>query len=359
MSRSTVVAAALCLVASAAAVGAADQISARLSLQVSKGAVARYRSEQSSVAKFDRGEGPQEFKSESAVEYRLEVESVGEDGEVRLSVRIMSMRIRRAGRAGEFIFDSSQRDESSGEEIAPLRKLLRRKIFATVDKHGNVIDIGGLPHSESGRRGDGRGRLGRRDRVRAITFQLRVDLALIVGSGLQGKELKTGETYLFGPRRESRRRPRRPGDGREEIDGPGRKGRNDEPPRPRGRRPHEGDREGGGDRRGGGGGLRGAQLSLRLEAPKSSGASEVIAFHIVTPGVSIDRSDADSTQRKPIGAASFRKLDGLLEALTLSTSREFTRGKFTSSFTRTRKLTRQTDKRGEGKTGTAEQKKKG
>ncbi|MEC8895992.1 MAG: DUF6263 family protein [Planctomycetota bacterium] len=327
----------------------------KLSLGVKKGQSVSYSSQRTSDVKFERDGESSEMKSDTSAQFTLSVKDVAKDGKITLEVNYTALKLSN-NRDDGFEFDSSKKAEKEGGQAAYLRKVVASTITVEVTSDGKIAGIKGFPTYEQpraeGEEGQRRGFRGSRGPMRSS--DLVRDLSYVLGSGIQGKELKDGELYRMSTNSRagsSRGRPDRGGSER----GRGRREESigsyevsflqDRPQeRPERRRPEGGAegqerrREGGargqdegGRSRGRGGFSSYGSTSLKYTAAKDSASH---GFEVVRPG----RGEDD--EPTSLGQVSFSKKDGLLESLQYLSKRSSERDSFSYSSTSTHTISR-------------------
>ncbi len=357
------------------AVCGVSQAADKLQIQLEKGGKLAYRVETENATKYEFGERSGESTSERATGYAVTVKDVTDTGTV-LEVKYTSLKIQRAGGRGDFAFDSKKKGDGEDPQAAFLRQVLAATITVTVDGEGKVTKVEGFPEmarperpeGEGGDRRGGRGFRGPRGPIGE--YSLRADLDVILGAGLQGKDLVAGETYRIGSRSprqggpqgrggfgggrggrggegDTPRRRRRPGDdeslaplapqdnGQDRPRGRGqdRVGRGQDRPgsgQGRGGQGRGGQGRGGQDRRGGFSGFFGGfGYGLKFTAAGKAKGLDVMQFDLMSrPRPAFGGGEPE--EPKAVGKASYGKADGLLERLEVRTddSRSSDRGSF-------------------------------
>ena len=325
----------------------------KLSLGVKKGQSVSYSSQRTSDVKFERDGETNEMKSDTSAQFTLSVKDVAKDGKITLEVNYTALKLSN-NRDDGFEFDSSKKAEKEDDQAAYLRKVVASTITVEVTSDGKIAGIKGFPTYERPRaEGEEEGRRSfRGSRGPMRSSDLVRDLSYVLGSGIQGKELKDGELYRMSTNSRagsSRGRSDRGGSER----GRGRREESigsyevsflqDRPQeRPERKRP-EGGAEGQERRREGG--ARGQDEGGRSRSRFSSYGSTSLkytpakdsashGFEVVRPG----RGEDD--EPTSLGQVSFSKKDGLLESLQYISKRSSERDSFSYSSTSTHTISR-------------------
>ena len=312
----------------------------KLSLGVKKGHKVSYSSQRTSDVRFERDGETNEMKSGASAQFTLSVKNVADDGKITFEVNYSALKLNN-NRDGGFEFDSSKKAEDEGDQAAYLRKVIASTITVEVTPDGKIAGIKGFPTYERPRaEGQEEGRRGFRGRGGPMrSSDLVRDLSYVLGSGVQGQELKDGGLYRMSTNsRAGSSRGGRPERGR---------GRREESigsyevsflqDRPERRRPEGGARGGqdeGGRSRGRGASSYGS-TSLKYAAAKDSASH---GFEVLRMG----RGEDD--EPTSLGKVSFSKKDGLLDSLQYISKRSSDRGNFSYSSTSTHTISRVTAK---------------
>ena len=321
----------------------------KLSLGVKKGQKVSYSSQRTSDVKFERDGEANEMKSDNSAQFTLSVKDVAEDGKITLEVNYSALKLSN-NREDGFEFDSSKKAEKEDDQAAYLRKVVASTITVEVEADGRIASIKGFPTYErpraEGEEGGRRGFRGSRGPMRSS--DLIRDLSYVLGSGVQGKDLKDGELYRMSTnsragssrgRSERDRRPREESISTYEVSF-----LQDRPQeRPERRRPEGGAegqdrrREGGARGQDEGGRSRGrgfsgyGSTSLKYSAAKDSASH---GFEVVRAG------RGEDAKPESLGQVSFSKSDGLLESLQYISKRSSDRDNFSFSSTSTHTISR-------------------
>ena len=169
----------------------------KLSLGVKKGQKVSYSSQRTSDVKFERDGESNEMKSDTSAQFTLSVKDVAKDGKITLEVNYTALKLSN-NRDDGFEFDSSKKAEKEGDQAAYLRKVVASTITVEVTPDGKIAGIKGFPTYERPRAdGEEEGRRSfRGSRGPMRSSDLVRDLSYVLGSGIQGKELKDGEPNL-------------------------------------------------------------------------------------------------------------------------------------------------------------------
>ena len=315
----------------------------KLSLGVKKGQKVSYSSQRSSDVSFERDGEATKSKSNNSAQFTLSVKDVAEDGKITLEVNYSSLKLSN-NRGDGFEFDSSKKAEKEDDQAAYLRKVVASTITVEVGADGRIASIKGFPTYERPRaEGEEEGRRGfRGSRGPMRSSDLVRDLSYVLGSGVQGKELKDGELYRMSTNSRagsSRGRSERGGGRREEsISTYEVSFLQDRPQERPERRRREGGAEGQDRARGQDEGGRSrsrfssyGSTSLKYSAAKDSASH---GFEVVRPGRGEDDEPAS------LGQVSFSKKDGLLESLQYISKRSSERDNFSFSSTSTHTISR-------------------
>ena len=316
----------------------------KLSLGVKKGQSVSYSSQRTSDVKFERDGESNEMKSDTSAQFTLSVKDVAKDGKITLEVNYTALKLSN-NRDDGFEFDSSKKAEKEGDQAAYLRKVVASTITVEVTPDGKIAGIKGFPTYERPRaEGEEEGRRGfRGSRGPMRSSDLVRDLSYVLGSGIQGKELKDGELYRMSTNSRagsSRGRSERGRGRREESISTHEvsflQDRPQERPERRGR---EGGAEGQDRARGQDEGGRsrgrsssfGGSTSLKYSAAKDSASH---GFEVVRTG------RGEDAKPESLGQVSFSKKDGLLESLQYISKRSSSRESFSYSSTSTHTISR-------------------
>ena len=316
----------------------------KLSLGVKKGQKVSYSSQRTSDVKFERDGESNEMKSDTSAQFTLSVKDVAKDGKITLEVNYTALKLSN-NRDDGFEFDSSKKAEKEGDQAAYLRKVVASTITVEVTPDGKIAGIKGFPTYERPRaEGQEEGRRsfrGSRGPMRAS--DLVRDLSYVLGSGVQGKELKDGELYRMSTNSRagsSRGRPERGRGQREEsISTHEVSFLQDRPQERPERRRREGGAEGQDRARGqdeggrsrGRSSIFGGSTSLKYSAAKDSASH---GFEVVRTG------RGEDAKPESLGQVSFSKKDGLLESLQYISKRSSSRESFSYSSTSTHTISR-------------------
>lgn len=314
----------------------------KLSLGVKKGQSVSYSSQRTSDVKFERDGETNEMKSDTSAQFTLSVKDVAKDGKITLEVNYTALKLSN-NRDDGFEFDSSKKAEKEGDQAAYLRKVVASTITVEVTSDGKIAGIKGFPTYERPRaEGEEEGRRSfRGSRGPMRSSDLVRDLSYVLGSGVQGKELKDGELYRMSTNSRagaSRGRPERGRGQREEsISTHEVSFLQDRPQERPERRRREGGAEGqdrgqdqGGRSRGRSSSF-GGSTSLKYSAAKDSASH---GFEVVRAG----RGEDDKPTS--LGKVSFSKKDGLLDSLEYVSKRSSSRESFSYSSTSTHTISR-------------------
>ena len=321
----------------------------KLSIGVKKGQSVSYSSQRTSDVKFERDGESNEMKSDTSAQFTLSVKDVAKDGKITIEVNYTSLKLSN-NRDDGFEFDSSKKAEKEGDQAAYLRKVVGSTITVEVTPDGKIAGIKGFPTYErpraEGEEGQRRGFRGSRGPMRSS--DLVRDLSYVLGSGIQGQELKDGELYRMSTNSRagsSRGRSERGGGER----GRGRREESigsyevsflqDRPQERPERRRREGGAEGQDRARGQDEGGRsrgrsssfGGSTSLKYSAAKDSASH---GFEVVRTG------RGEDAKPESLGQVSFSKSDGLLESLQYISKRSSSRESFSYSSTSTHTISR-------------------
>ena len=332
----------------------------KLSLGVKKGQSVSYSSQRTSDVKFERDGESNEMKSDTSAQFTLSVKDVAKDGKITLEVNYTVLKLSN-NRDDGFEFDSSKKAEKEGDQAAYLRKVVASTITVEVTPDGKIAGIKGFPTYERPRaEGQEEGRRSfRGSRGPMRSSDLVRDLSYVLGSGVQGKELKDGELYRMSTNSRagsSRGRSERGRGQREEsISTHEVSFLQDRPQERPERRRREGGAEGQDRARGQDEGGRsrgrsssfGGSTSLKYSAAKDSASH---GFEVVRAG----RGEDDKPTS--LGKVSFSKKDGLLESLQYISKRSSSRESFSYSSTSTHTISRVKAK-GKGKAKAKKEKK--
>ena len=316
----------------------------KLSLGVKKGQKVSYSSQRSSDVSFERDGEATKSKSNSSAQFTLSVKDVAEDGKITLEVNYSALKLSN-NRGDGFEFDSSKKAEKEDDQAAYLRKVVASTITVEVGADGRIASIKGFPTYERPRaEGEEEGRRGfRGSRGPMRSSDLVRDLSYVLGSGVQGKELKDGELYRMSTNSRagsSRGRSERGGGRREEsISTYEVSFLQDRPQERPERRRREGGAEGQDRARGQDEGGRSSRsrfssygsTSLKYSAAKDSASH---GFEVVRPG------SGEDDEPTSLGQVSFSKKDGLLESLQYISKRSSERDNFSFSSTSTHTISR-------------------
>ena len=313
------------------------------SLGVKKGHKGSYSSQRTSDVKFERDGETNEMKSDTSAQFTLSVKDVAKDGKITLEVNYTALKLTN-NRDDGFEFDSSKKAEKEDDQAAYLRKVVASTITVEVTPDGKIAGIKGFPTYERPRaEGQEEGRRSfRGSRGPMRSSDLVRDLSYVLGSGIQGKELKDGELYRMSTNSRagsSRGRSERGGGRREEsISTYEVSFLQDRPQERPERRRREGGAEGQDRPRGQDEGGRSrsrfssyGSTSLKYSAAKDSASH---GFDVVRPG----RGEDD--EPTSLGQVSFSKKDGLLESLQYLSKRSSERDSFSYSSTSTHTISR-------------------
>jgi hypothetical protein len=315
----------------------------KLSLGVKKGQKVSYSSQRTSDVKFDRDGETNEMKSDTSAQFTLSVKDVAKDGKITLEVNYTVLKLSN-NRDDGFEFDSSKKAEKEGDQAAYLRKVVASTITVEVTPDGKIAGIKGFPTYERPRaEGQEEGRRSfRGSRGPMRSSDLVRDLSYVLGSGVQGKELKDGELYRMSTNSRagsSRGRSERGRGQREERISTHEVSFLQDRPQERPERRREGGAEGQDRARGQDEGGRsrgrsssfGGSTSLKYSAAKDSASH---GFEVVRAG----RGEDDKPTS--LGKVSFSKKDGLLESLQYISKRSSSRESFSYSSTSTHTISR-------------------
>ena len=315
----------------------------KLSLGVKKGQKVSYSSQKTSDMSFERDGETTKMKSDTSAQFTLSVKDVAKDGKITLEVNYTSLKLSN-NRDDGFEFDSSKKAEKEGDQAAYLRKVVASTITVEVTSDGKIAGIKGFPTYERPRaEGQEEGRRSfRGSRGPMRSSDLVRDLSYVLGSGVQGKELKDGELYRMSTNSRagaSRGRSERGRGQREESISTHEVSFLQDRPQERPERRREGGAEGQDRARGQDEGGRsrgrsssfGGSTSLKYSAAKDSASH---GFEVVRAG------RGEDAKPESLGQVSFSKKDGLLESLQYISKRSSSRESFSYSSTSTHTISR-------------------